>query len=246
MDGEPSSSYSPSYTKRIKREVAANIRKRVAESERDPVVPFDRPDGCIPLADPVPEVAAYVDLDNEDEDEEEYVDAEDIEQFFDPSEDDHQSEEDQDYDDFEDYEEDDRDKKRTEYLDALRSWALDANIPHLQLSKLLKIHKSYLPFPIPACARTLLKIPKFAKNITPVDEGHALYLGIQECLLGLPESVAKLGRIQGQFGMDGYSSSESKSNTAWPIIMYIVGSNIKPFPISNYVGRKSPKDLNKF
>lgn len=109
----------------------------------------------------------------------------------------------------------------------------------------MKINKSYLPFHIPSCVATLLKIPKFDKIITPVDKGHALYLGIQ-CLLGLPESVAKLGKIQGQFGIDGYSGSESRSTSAWPIIMHIVGSNIKPFPISNYVGRKSPKDLNKF
>lgn len=103
-----------------------------------------------------------------------------------------------------------------------------------------------MPFQIPCTAATLLKIPKIPKDIIPIDSGHAIYIGIQNCMLALPESLCELEIIEAQFGIDGFQQTKSKSTSSWPIIMYIVGSNIKPFAIHNYIGTKSPKDLNKY
>lgn len=143
-------------------------------------------------------------------------------------------------------EEEEESARRTLYLDALRRWALDCNLPHTQLTKLLKIQKNFMSFQIPTTAATLLKIPKVPREIIAIDSGHAIYMGIENCLLALPESVCELDVIRAQFGIDGFQQTKSKSTSSWPIIMYIIGSNIQPFPIHNYIGRRHPKDLNKY
>lgn len=94
--------------------------------------------------------------------------------------------------------------------------------------------------------RLCLKFPKIPKDIIAIDCGHQIYIAIENYMLALPDSVCDSEGIRAQFGIDGFENFKSKVTTFWPIIMYIIGSNIKPFPISNYIGRSHPKDLNKF
>lgn len=49
-------------------------------------------------------------------------------------------------------------QQREDYLDDLRRWALDANIPAVHLTTLLKINAKVVPFHIPKTAATLLKV----------------------------------------------------------------------------------------
>lgn len=79
---------------------------------------------------------AHVDLDNVDDDNEEYVDAEDIdiEEFLDPDDNGYYySDEDQDCDNLEDHEGDEKDKERTGYLNKLRLWAIKQTLENKQI-----------------------------------------------------------------------------------------------------------------
>lgn len=55
--------------------------------------------------------------------------------------------------------------RRTLYLDALRRWALDCNLPHLQLTKLLKIDKNFCHSTSPLLLRLCSKFQKYRKKL---------------------------------------------------------------------------------
>ena len=102
--------------------------------------------------------------------------------------------------------ENDAEARREKFHSDLRAWAINQNITHSAVDKLLLILKPFFPN-FPRCARTLLKTPR-KSGVYNVDGGRQCYFGLREGLLKKLASGVnpKEGfKITCNFSIDGFS-----------------------------------------
>jgi len=100
---------------------------------------------------------------------------------------------------------------------------------------------------LPLDSRTLLKTPKSDNNkIRIVEPGHYYHFGLaQQIQRFAPQNINEIKVV---IGIDGLPITKSCNNQLWPILAYIVSSEIKKtvFPVGIYYGKSKPNDSNDF
>lgn len=146
--------------------------------------------------------------------------------------------------------ESDTETKIHDLEDKLTTWALEENITHSALNKLLQILKCHHPS-LPLDARTLLKTTR--TEVMAVQEkagGTYHYFGIFQSMastLQVYRSTLTSGMcLKLQVNVDGLPLFKSSSTQFWPILGYVQNlPNHKPFVIALFAGNKKPK-LNEY
>lgn len=111
----------------------------------------------------------------------------------------------------------------TDIKDLIVTWAVEENISHVSLSKLLKILKSHscLNY-LPSDPRTLLKTPNkltIVKELYPGIYHHfGLENGLNQYLKKNKEFLLNNTEIEIIISVDGLPLSKSSSNNLWPIL----------------------------
>lgn len=99
----------------------------------------------------------------------------------------------------------------------------------------------------PATYKTLFNIPKTPIETILVSPGQYYHFGI---VIGLqsycPTVFFGKTEIVVDIGIDGFSISKSSKLCGWPIMGYMVDSNLPPFLIGLYVGHGDPNSFNDF
>jgi len=136
------------------------------------------------------------------------------------------------------------------FINNLSLWALECNVSHITLNKLLKLMKGYEVIHtknLPLDSRTLLSTPKSNNNqIRIVEPGHYYHFGlVQQIQRFAPHDMTEIKLV---IGIDGLPIAKSCNNQLWPILAYIVSSEIKKtvFPVGIYYGKSKPNDSNDF
>lgn len=133
--------------------------------------------------------------------------------------------------------------------DFLASWALNFNISHIALNRLLKELKNHKCFKdLPADSRTLLSTPKnIYQNIQTVMPGIYHHFGLSSAILKYtPNNV---NEVNIAIGIDGVPLSKSSGGQFWPILGYIIPqhtSRKNVSPIGIYYGFEKPNNSNEF
>ncbi|XP_055381857.1 uncharacterized protein LOC129612336 [Condylostylus longicornis] len=121
----------------------------------------------------------------------------------------------------------------------LRKWAIENNIAHSSINKLLVIlnrHKERLPFD----SRTLLCTPNII-NVVPMGEGCYWYYGIINNLKNLCKNKRIPDFISLIFNVDGLPPFRSSNIEFWPILFKISEiEDIDPMVAAVYCGKKKP------
>uniref|UniRef100_A0A1Y1KSZ7 DUF4218 domain-containing protein n=1 Tax=Photinus pyralis TaxID=7054 RepID=A0A1Y1KSZ7_PHOPY len=133
----------------------------------------------------------------------------------------------------------------------LQKWALECNVPHVTLSKLLVLLKKR-GLDVPLDARTLLKTPR-SSQISVVEPGYYYHVGILanvSILFKQYDIILNEGfEIRIAINVDGLPLSKSSSSSFWPILGKIdnipILKNIV-FVIGLYHGYAKPNDSNQF
>jgi len=132
----------------------------------------------------------------------------------------------------------------------INSWALKCNVPQITLNKLLKLMKEHEIINtknLPLDSRTLLNTPKSRNNrIRIVEPGHYYHFGLaQQIQRFAPHNMTEIKVV---IGIDGLPIAMSCNNQLWPILAYIVSSEITKtvFPVGIYYGKSKPNDSNDF
>jgi len=137
-----------------------------------------------------------------------------------------------------------------DFINNLSIWALECNVPQITLNKLLKLMKGHEVIHtknLPLDSRTLLNTPKSNNNqIRIVEPGHYYHFGlVQQIQRFAPHNMNEIKLV---IGIDGLPIAKSCNNQLWPILAYIVSSDINKtvFPIGIYYGKSKPNDSNDF
>lgn len=132
----------------------------------------------------------------------------------------------------------------------LKKWAIECNVPHVTINKLLSILKeeNYLPLQkLPLDCRTLLQSGSSkTTNINILTPGSYYHFGLKE---GIKNSSLKFkldSKIEVMVGVDGLPLSKSSSSQFWPILAYIYPHSNYVFPVGIYHGNEKPHDSNDY
>ncbi|CAI6366430.1 unnamed protein product [Macrosiphum euphorbiae] len=132
----------------------------------------------------------------------------------------------------------------------LKKWAIECNVPHVTINKLLSILKeeNYLPLQkLPLDSRTLLQSGSSkTTNIDILTPGIYYHFGLKE---GIKNSSLKFkldSEIKVMVGVDGLPLSKSSSSQFWPILAYIYPHSNHVFPVGIYHGNEKPHDSNNY
>lgn len=155
----------------------------------------------------------------------------------------------------EEREENDDDENRFNATEALRSWALNSNVPLTQLDDLLKILRQPELIPtLPKSAKTFLKTTKFIFEPRKLDGengegGELVYFGITKYLQKVVNvELHAEPLLELLFNIDGLPLYKSSSMQFWPILCMIhFEPNVyHPFPVAIYAGKKKPPNIHQF
>lgn len=131
-----------------------------------------------------------------------------------------------------------------------KKWAIECNVPHVTINKLLSILKeeNYLPLQkLPLDCRTLLQSGSSkTTNINILTPGLYYHFGLKE---GIKNSSLKFkldSKIEVMVGVDGLPLSKSSSSQFWPILAYIYPHSNHVFPVGIYHGNEKPHDSNDY
>lgn len=133
----------------------------------------------------------------------------------------------------------------------LRNWALECNVPHSTLNKLLYIlNKEDDPSlfqALPLDSRTLLNSGSSKTiNIINIHPGKYYHFGLSE---GIKRHLLKFkhnDEVKVIIGVDGLPLSKSSGSQFWPILAYIYPHSNNVFPIGIFHGYKKPDDSNAY
>lgn len=139
-----------------------------------------------------------------------------------------------------------RDHDKEAFLDVLRDYAVLYNVPLVQLTYLLKVLSPFMPFALPKRGRTVMKLPVKTPSPIIVAPGQYIHIGVENALKYVPVSVTGLEKIVLDINLDGVCMAESPPVTSWPIMLSIVGSNVRPFPCGVYIGPGQPGNANEY
>ncbi|KYM97838.1 hypothetical protein ALC62_11463 [Cyphomyrmex costatus] len=134
------------------------------------------------------------------------------------------------------------------FTNNLRKLAIDNNLTHAALNKILElIHPAY-PF-LPCTARNLLRTPRKLETIS-FDNGEMYYFGVEKCLTHklqsgqLNKEILTINLI---INIDGLPLFKSSRTELWPILGRsddLVDS--RPFMIACFCGEGKPVNLEKY
>jgi len=134
------------------------------------------------------------------------------------------------------------------FKDDLSIWAVQCNVSHSTIDKLLKLLKKYTNIStinLPLDSRTLLNTPCSNKlNVRSVDPGQYSHLGLKAGILRY--ASPNLSEIKIAIGIDGLPLAKSSNTQLWPILAYIIGMPKTVFPVGIYHGNSKPKNSDDF
>ena len=141
----------------------------------------------------------------------------------------------------------DEEERGDGFLDDLRIWAGDCNIPLSSLSKLLKILSKHNVADVPVDARTLVGTPKSGLHqFENISGGRYFHFGVEEGLNECMENVERQpsGEILLDINIDGLPIFNSKNISVWPIQMSgaTPGFDNRPFFAGTFCGGAKPSD----
>lgn len=134
----------------------------------------------------------------------------------------------------------------SETEDKLATWALEENVTHSALSKLLRILKCHHPS-LPLDARTLLKTTRSEVMALQEKAGGAYhYFGILQSMRSTLEAyhsnLTSGMCLKLQINVDGLPLFRSSSTQFWPIFGFVQNlRNHKPFVIALFAGNGKPE-----
>lgn len=131
----------------------------------------------------------------------------------------------------------------------LCNWAIDCQIPHQHINKLLHIlHHFHSDLPLDA--RTLLHTPNDYLVVPIGMEGEYCHLGLGKALLALSsrsQIVADADKIDLQINVDGVPLSKSSDSHMWPILAKVIYPAVSEvFAVGVYHGKSKPTSFNMF
>lgn len=126
---------------------------------------------------------------------------------------------------------------------ALIDWVLLYDIPRSAVRSLLAILKPFHP-ELPLDPRTLMKTPTHyaLKNISG---GQYYHFGISGGIQ-LEKGPDGPGPLMLQFNVDGLPLFKSSSTELWPILCYVKQSQLEPFVVGLYCGKRKPVDIFEY
>lgn len=134
------------------------------------------------------------------------------------------------------------------FKEGLSIWAVQCNVPHATIDKLLKLMKKYTNINtenIPFDSRTLLNTPSSVRaNIRSVNPGKYSHFGLKTGILR--HASYNLSEIKVVIGIDGLPLAKSSNSQLWPILAYIVGMPKTVFPVGIYHGNSKPNCSDDF
>ena len=141
----------------------------------------------------------------------------------------------------------DEEERDDGFLEDLRLWAGECNIPLTSLSKLLKILSKHNVADVPVDARTLVGTPKSGLlQCENISGGRYLHFGVEEGLKECLENVERQpsGEILLDINIDGLPIFNSKNISVWPIQMSVAtpGFDNRPFVAGMFCGGAKPSD----
>lgn len=104
----------------------------------------------------------------------------------------------------------------------------------------------FMPYALPKRGRTVMKLPVKTPSPIIVAPGQYIHIGVENALKYVPVSVTGLEKIVLDINLDGVCMAESPPVTSWPIMLSIVGSNVRPFPCGVYIGPGQPGNANEY
>ena len=131
--------------------------------------------------------------------------------------------------------------------ESLGQWALEENIHHSSLTKLLSLLRHYHPH-LPKDARTILKTPRFFPVIQ-MGNGEFFYIGVRMRLEKRAEKGVKPGTqvISILTNIDGLPIHKSTKKQFWPILcMSRDFLDCSPFLVGLYCGTSNPPSLDEY
>lgn len=135
---------------------------------------------------------------------------------------------------------------RKSFESELAKWAIENNITHVALNKLLEILKSKYPN-LPSDARTLLKTPRKVV-VKDVEPGHYCHFGLKNCIQKLFSrySFQNIQIIEVYINIDGLPLSKSSNSELYPILCSLVKNRSVVDIVGVYHGNKKPTDANVY
>lgn len=140
--------------------------------------------------------------------------------------------------------------------DELRRWAIECNIQHNHLDKLLHILRKELITDLPKCSKTFLGTHEAKYKIIDMEDadklnpiGQFIYFNIKEKLLNIiNEDLYQDNVIRLLINVDGMPISLSGTKSFWAILckIYYHLDVYKPFVVALYYGKSKPKFLDKY
>ncbi|XP_011862876.1 PREDICTED: uncharacterized protein LOC105559276, partial [Vollenhovia emeryi] len=136
----------------------------------------------------------------------------------------------------------------------LRKWALECNVQHSTLDKLLLILRKRLLPNLPKSSKTFLNTKnnyKISKILNEKQEpvGEFVYFGIEEGLrLCVNTNLHPNREIKLQFNVDGLPLFNSSKKQFWPILCKVFSKIdvYKPFAVAIFCGNSKPTNVNSF
>lgn len=138
------------------------------------------------------------------------------------------------------------------FREELNSWAVQCNVPHATIDKLLKLmkqHKNINTTDLPLDSRTLLKTPRsisINNNVRSrsVHPGQYSHFGLTAGILRY--ALPSLSEIKISIGIDGLPLAKSSNAQLWPILAYIIDMPKFVFPVGIYYGNSKPNNSDDF
>jgi len=136
------------------------------------------------------------------------------------------------------------------FREELNSWAVQCNVPHATIDKLLKLmkqHKNINTTDLPLDSRTLLKTPRsisINNNVRSVHPGQYSHFGLTAGILRY--ALPSLSEIKISIGIDGLPLAKSSNVQLWPILAYIIDMPKLVFPVGIYYGNSKPSNSDDF
>ena len=145
--------------------------------------------------------------------------------------------------------------KEYSVVDKLRCWAIECNIKHKHLDKLLNILRKDLITDLPKFSHIFLNTSKAKYDIVNMEDNNSIYPNGQFVYFGIEAGIKRQINkefhqtvIQLLINVDGMPISTSGSKSFWPILckIHYYPDVYKPFTVAIYYGQSKPKCLNKY
>lgn len=127
----------------------------------------------------------------------------------------------------------------------LAAWATETNQTRKSLNLLLEFLRKEYDSSLPKDSRTLLETPRNI-SIRNIDNGQYLHIGLQKVLLKFIENNQLCSKdVFIDINVDGVPVAKSSSNSLWPILISVVGSE-EVMCVGCFYGSEKPKNVNNY